>query len=75
MWEKDYENMTNEELVEHARRIEKIQKARKDKIKQQALEEMKKNIDDYYRKGIEFYIPDGYGSGYDILANRIYVKT
>lgn len=75
MWEKNYENMTDKELEEHAKRIEKIQKMRKDKAKLEILEEFKKIIEDYYRKGVEFYIPDGYGGGYDINSKNIYVKT
>lgn len=75
MWEKSYENMTDEELKEHAKRIEKIQKVRKDKTKLIALEDFKTFIEDYYHKGIEFYIPDGCGGGYDINSKNVYVKT
>lgn len=75
MWEKDYENMTDEELKNHIKKIEEIQKKRKDKTRQEALKKVKEIIEDYHNQGIDFYIPDGYGDGYDIVSNHIHVKT
>lgn len=69
-----FEKMTDEELHELNKMVNKVLDRRKTEKLEKAQEEMRKILESYEKEGIVFYCPDGYGGEHDFYSHDVYAK-